>query len=64
MLRIIVEGLLEIYLVAVPDEQKGSNMECSALSFALDRAYEELKSRVFAEMESCDQTNNKVSNEL
>ena len=42
---IIVEGLLEIYLIADADVRKDSNMECTALSYAIDMAEKELAAR-------------------
>ena len=42
---VVVEGLLEIVLIMPADEKKGSNMEISCLSYALDLAHKELNSK-------------------
>ena len=39
---VLIEGLLEVYFLADEDLTKGSNMECTVLSYALDLAHDEL----------------------
>ena len=39
----MIEGLLEMYLISDADVPNDSNMECTCIAIALDRAYIELQ---------------------
>ena len=41
----MIEGVLEAFFLADEDLTKGSNMECTVMSYALDLMYTELQSR-------------------